>query len=483
VAVAYDYGNEDDWAVRPPETTKQRKRRVKDRAWGSYGRRPMRILALVALIDSVDRGILPGVLTKVQDDLGFGDGAAGVLGSVFVLMGFLAVLPAGYLADRYRRTRIIAVVLASWGAISALNAGVRSYWQFLVVRSALGVGETIDNPASSSLMADFYPPQVRGRAYAYVRVAPIVGTALGTGLGGGVGALFGWRWAFLIVGVPGSLLALAMWRMREPARGESDVEGIEIAPPDPLLEPPVADAEAEPATIDERRGVRSLMVDIRKCVRVRTLRSLMIGSAVASGATAGLAFWAPAFYERHTSLGSGAAAGVTGGLILIGALTGTYLGGLLCDRLRPRYEGAPMLVAGTAQVLGALALMGSFLPTPLLLRMPLQVVGVAFIVAGGPALAAMIAEVVPATIRGIAFSVTGFLGAIAGAASPLLIGVIADRFELIVDGEVKGHIANAFLIVTPLVIIGGLVVLRGRRWVTGDRATAAAALAAVRPPP
>ena len=479
MAVAYEYGNEDDWAVKRPDTARRKKRRAKDHAWGAYGRRPMRILAGVAFIDSVDRGILPGVLTKVQDDLGFGDGAAGVLGSVFVLMGFLAVLPAGYLADRYRRTRIIAVVLASWGAISALNAGVRAYWQFLVVRASLGVGETIDNPASASLMADYYPAEVRGRAYAYTRVAPIVGTAVGTALGGLVGAIAGWRWAFLIVGVPGSLLALATWRMKEPARGESD--GVEVAPPDPLLEPP-GDAEVGPAgdavAVDERRGLRSLMADIRRCVRVRTLRSLMIGSAVASGATAGLAFWAPAFYERHTSLGSGGSAGVTGALILIGALTGTYLGGIACDRLRDRYEGAAMLVAGTAQVIGALALMASFLPTPLLFRMPAQIVGVAFIVAGGPALAAMIAEVVPATIRGIAFSVTGFLGAIAGAASPLLIGVIADQFELVVDGEVKGHIANAFLIVTPLVIIGGLVVLRGRRWVAGDTARAAAEIAA-----
>ena len=476
MAVAYDYGNEDDWAVRRPETVKQKKRRAKDLTWGAYGRRPMKVLAGVAFIDSVDRGILPGVLTKVQDDLNFGDGAAGVLGSVFVLMGFLAVLPAGYLADRYRRTRIIAVVLASWGAISALNAGVRSYWQFLAVRASLGVGETIDNPASASLMADYYPAHVRGRAYAFTRVAPIVGTAVGTALGGLVGAIAGWRWAFLIVGVPGSLLALAMWRMKEPARGESD--GVEVAAPDPLLEPPLDGDGEGTVAVEERRGVRSLWADIRKCVDVRTLRSLMIGSAVASGATAGLAFWAPAFYERHTSLGSGASAGVTGALILIGALTGTYLGGLACDRLRSRYEGAAMLVAGTAQVVGALALMASFLPTPLLFRMPAQIVGVAFIVAGGPALAAMIAEVVPATIRGIAFSVTGFLGAIAGAASPLLIGVIADRFELIVDGEVKGHIANAFLIVTPLVIIGGLVVLRGRRWVAADTARAAAELAA-----
>ena len=132
--------------------------------WGKYGRRPLRILALVALIDAIDRQILPGVLDKVQNDLGFSDFQAGLLGGAPVLAGFLVVLPAGYLADRYLRTRIIAIVMASWGVISALNAVVRGYGQFLAVRTVLGVGETVDNPSSASLIADYYPPDIRGRA-------------------------------------------------------------------------------------------------------------------------------------------------------------------------------------------------------------------------------------------------------------------------------------------------------------------------------
>jgi MFS family permease len=132
--------------------------------WGRYGRGPVVLLALVAFIDSVDRGILPGVLTLVQDDLGFSDSQAGFLGSIAVLMSFVVTIPAGYMADRLRRTRVIALCLATWGGISALNATVRNYWQFLAVRAALGAGETIDNPASSSLMADYYPVKLRGRA-------------------------------------------------------------------------------------------------------------------------------------------------------------------------------------------------------------------------------------------------------------------------------------------------------------------------------
>ena len=177
------------------------------------------MLSLVALIDAIDRGILPGVLSDVQDDLHFSDFQAGVLGTAYVLAGFLVVMPSGYLADRGKRTHIIALVLLSWGLISALNSVVQNLTQFIAIRAALGIGETVDNPASQSLLADYYPTERRGRAYAAQRAAPLVGTAIGTGIGGVVGATLGWRWAFLLVGAPGSVLAFLCWRLPEPPDG------------------------------------------------------------------------------------------------------------------------------------------------------------------------------------------------------------------------------------------------------------------------
>ena len=151
------------------------------------------------------------------------------------------------------------------------------------------------------------------------------------------------------------------------------------------------------------------------------------------------------------------------------------MAGRVVDRIRDRYEGAPMLLAGVCQGVGALLLLPTFLDVPIWFRIPVQGVAVAFIVGGLVAIPVMITEVVPPTIRGIAFSVTGFLSAIAGAISPLLIGFIADQFDYVVDGEVKGNLANAFLIVTPLVLVGAVALLQGRRHVAGDIAAAAAA--------
>jgi MFS family permease len=394
----------------------------------------------------------------------------GTLAAAFILSGVVVVLPSGYLADRHDRTRLISVVLASWGLVSGINALVRTFWQFLAVRIVLGAGETIDNPASQSLLADYYRPDARGRAFALQRVAPILGASVGLGLGGLVGTHLGWRWAFLVVGGPGSLLAVAMWRLPEPIRGESDGLPPALEPPDREL---VEEVRGNPHAASTDSAVRAMWADVRQAMAVRTLRSLMAGSAIAAGALGGLAFWAVAFYERQTSLGTGGSAGVVAALIGIGALVGTLGAGRITDRLH-EVDGLPLAFSGVVEMLGGAILMVTFLPVPLWFRLPAQTLAAACIVGGLLPLAVMIADVVPVALRGAAYSITGFFAAVVGAVSPQLIGFLADRFKIPVDGEMKGDLAKAFLIVTPLLLVGGLVVLRGRRYVTADIAAASA---------
>src|SRR4029079_6933871 len=219
---------------------------------------------------------------------------------------------------------------------------------------------------------------------------------------------------------------------------------------------------------------RALLHDARLALRIRTLRSLMIGTAIATGALTGIGFWAPAFLERHAGFNGGGAGGNGGALILVGAVAGTIVGGRLSDHLRDRVAGAPMLVAAVTQAIGAVVLMPVFADIPLAVRVVLSGIGVLFIVAGFPALAAMVAEVVPPSIRGLAFSVTGFLSALAAALSPLLIGAISDRFDYRFDGRTVGNLAHAFAIVMPLVFFVALVVWRARHFVEADKARALA---------
>jgi MFS family permease len=203
-------------------------------------------------------------------------------------------------------------------------------------------------------------------------------------------------------------------------------------------------------------------------MRVPSLRALMIGSAISTMAISGFGFWAAAFYQRHTSLRSAGAATSVGAIILVGAVIGTILGGRAADRARSRESGAPMRLAGFTQTVSALIFLPTFLNIPTVLRIGGHLIAVAFVVAAFPALTAMISEVVPAKIRGIAFSVSGFIGALASAISPLLIGAVADAFPIRVDGDLKGNLAIAFATVTPLIVVGAVIVLNGRRHVERD---------------
>lgn len=438
--------------------------------WGRYGRGPVLLLAGVGLVDAIDKGILPGVLTSVQDELGFSDFQLGMLEFAFVIATFLVIVPAGYLADRGNRTRIIAVVLASWAAISALTATVRGFAGFFGVRAALGVGETIDDPASQSLIADYYPARIRGRAYSYARVTPTLGRALGTIFGGIVAATLGWRAAFLLVGIPGSILAVFVWRMKEPIRGEADMLDLGAAPA----------AEAEAAATDDdaqvdpdRIGVKEILADIPRIVRIPSLRALLVGFAVASGALSGIGFWAVAFNERHSDLTGGAAATVTGLMILSGAIGGTLLGGRIADRVRASSPGAPMAAAGIGYVIGGLFLLVGFFDVPVYtVRLPAHTLGVAFIVGGFPATYAMISEVVSSDVRGQAFAASRFLSALIGAFSPPLIGLLADQFQIEVRGEMVGNLALAFGLFIPMLFIGAWYLYRGRVFVEADIAAA-----------
>ncbi len=251
---------------------------------------------LVALIDAVDRGILPGVLTKVQDDLGFSDTQAGFLGTAFVLTGFLVVLPAGYLADRYVRTRIIAVVL---GVVGRHLRPERRRAQLLAVPRSCGPRSASARPSTTRPRSRSSPTTTAPRCAA--GRSPSSGSRRSSARPSGLG--LGWRdrrpsWAgggpSCWSGVPGSLLASPCGGSRAAAgrerRGTARARGAAL----PVVGSGRPDREA---------GVAALLHDVRDALRVRTLRSLMIGSAIAAGALSGFGFWAPAFYERHAVTG------------------------------------------------------------------------------------------------------------------------------------------------------------------------------------
>ena len=187
---------------------------------------PMWVLGLVLLMDEIDKNIVRGLIHPLQREFDVGDFEIGILISLGLLLNGLITVPAGYLADRWNRSRSIGRTVVGWSAITAAGATSVNFPMLVGMRSALGFGQAITEPSAASLIGDYYPVEKRGRAFSIQQVMLLLGTGLGVLLGGVLGQVVGWRWALVVVALPGLGVAMLVFRLREPKRGTADRLGL-----------------------------------------------------------------------------------------------------------------------------------------------------------------------------------------------------------------------------------------------------------------
>ncbi len=412
------------------------------RRWGPWGLAPALILVSVNFLDGMEANFIPGVLSLLQDEWGFGDTAAGAIPTAMAIAGLLVTLPAGYLADRHNRTTVLALVVASWSVFTLASALATSFAMFFAIRVLLGTAAHIDNPCSSSLITDFYPAESRARVFALQRAAWYVGISLGIALGGVLGEAFGWQAPFLVMVIPGLIVAFFVWRLREPVRGGLEPETIAAGP---ALE----------------HGVKAIRKDAREILKVPTLRFVFVGIAVAFAGFNGLGYWLPSFWERTFDLSEGESAAITGALALVATMLGSWVGGVLGDKWhRTRATGRIDLAAGSLLIGGALLAIALAVRV-LAIQVPLLAVAAFFLVAGMPSYAAAVADVLPVRRRGIGFAVFTFLVTVSTALGPLFVGIFSD---------LTGSLRTALIIMALPCIPGALVLAQARHTYVADAA-------------
>ena len=382
------------------------------------------VLTGVNLLNYIDRYVVPPVFESLKrSELHLRDAQLGFLMSAFLFVYTIAAPLFGWLGDTRRRPRALAAGVALWSAATALGGFAWSYLSLLVSRGIVGIGEAAYGTIGPSLLADYFPPRTRGRAFAVFYMAIPVGAALGFMLGGFVDHHWGWRRVFFVAGLPGLVLAALVARLREPRRGASDA----LPEPEPLW------------TMEAAAGTL-----LRNQAYVLTV----LGYAAYTFALGGIAAWVPSFFERVRGLPGDVATGRFGAIVVLTGLVGTFGGGWLGDRLLARTRHAYLWLSGVATLLAApLFYLALAAPSPAVYWSAMVGAELLMFASTGP-INTVIIGIVPAGLRASAMALSVFSIHILGdVPSPWLVGLISGGSSL----------QLAVLILPVAALVGGAV--------------------------
>jgi MFS family permease len=192
------------------------------------------ILVLAYTFSFIDRQILSLLVGPMKRDLGISDTQMSLLqGFAFAVFYCLAGLPIGRMVDSRKRVNIISIGVFVWSVMTALCGTAHAYWQLFLYRMGVGVGEAALSPAAYSMIADYFPPKRLGFALGVYGMGVYIGAGLALIIGAAViglvssggdivvplfGEVYAWQLTFFVVGLPGILIALWVWTVREPER-------------------------------------------------------------------------------------------------------------------------------------------------------------------------------------------------------------------------------------------------------------------------
>lgn len=286
------------------------------------------VLTAVYTFNFVDRQIIAIVSPAIKEDLGLSDDTLGLLkGFAFAVLYTTLGIPIAWAADRWSRVNIVTIALAVWSGFTALSAFAQTATHLALARVGVGVGEAGGSPPSHSMIADYFPKEKRATALAIYSLGIPIGQMFAFLAGGYVLQTYGWRNAFLLVGLPGLALAVLLkLTVREPQRGAQD-RGAATAAPVPF-----------------REGLRALF-------RIPTFWGVTIAAALASFTGYGLGLWAVDFYRRTYELSFLEITIPLGFLNGIAYGVGTWAGGWLTDRFGAKNKGAYAFIPGVAMLL------------------------------------------------------------------------------------------------------------------------------------
>ena len=320
-----------------------------------YSYYALSVLTLMNFLNYIDRQALPAVAPAMQRELGLTDTELGAMEAA-LLLSFTILAPLfGRLGDRYSRTRLMATAAVVWSLATGLTAWVdRSpflpsslqlhlpFFGVLAlssvalglccVRAVVGVGESSYSTITPTLIADYFPRERRATGLGIFQAAIPMGFALGYVLGALLAHYFGWRLAFMLVGLPGLIVSIFVWKLREPERGAHD------DPPD--------------KTTPGGEARQSWWHTTKQIFMTRDWLLSTAGYTALTFVLGAFATWATLMLARDKHMSETGAAVVLGVVSLVAGAAGTFGGGWIADRVAAKRRNGYFLVCAASSLLG-----------------------------------------------------------------------------------------------------------------------------------
>jgi MFS family permease len=372
------------------------------------------ILTLIQAFNYVDRVALGVLLQDIKTSLGLSDTQLGLLtGIAFAAFYATMGIPIARWADRGNRVTIISVTTALWSVGVALCGAASTFFQLLLTRMSVAIGEAGCYPPALSLISDRFPRKDRPRAVGRYMLGIPIAMVIGNFGAGWLNQKYGWRLTFVIIGAPGILLALIAY----------------LTLPEPRLARTSADQEAEPAPATFRETVASLW-------RNKAFRNLWLCFSVWGFFGNGIQQWQPSFFVRSYGLGTGELGTWLAIIYAFGGLIGIWLGGELASRYAPNNERLQLV--SVAVVYSLLAVLYAVLYLAPNYHMAFSVLAISALIdsaTAGPLFAAT-QTLVPPHMRAMAMALIYFFCNLIGMGlGPLAVGALSDAWRPVFGDE------------------------------------------------
>lgn len=360
------------------------------------------ILFSLNLFNYIDRQVLFSVFPLIQEELSISDFQLGFLASVFMLVYMCYAPIVGFFADRHPRQYWIAASALIWSGATFLSGFAKNYTALLSTRAFIGIGEGGFTTIAQPFLAEQYPKNKRATILSYFGLALPAGSALGYLLGAVIGASWGWRMAFMIVGVPGFLLGLLT-----------------------LFQ--IKDREHRHLEKRKKPGLSQYITLLKNI----PFLLLCLAHAMQTFTLGGLSAWMPTYFHRFFDLSIAQAGTVFGAIVILAGALGTFIGGRMADKFLQKTNSAHFIVILSSFITFIpFAALGVFCSN-LWLTLLFFFLAITFIFMPLGPISASLVALSGRKVRSMAFALNIFLiHALGDAISPALIGRISDAFGL-----------------------------------------------------